>query len=250
MPRHFLVTFSFVLLLAASPCLGQRGGGQQFVSPEPAADSGAAPTPAPAPQTRHGITPITLTWAPDSSSSLWGRTQYNVAFDAIPSYDVGGDRFSRVVRVSSSTVWHLHENLDLSFEPQGTFYVGEQSGARLGASVNLSYQHGPSSVEGNFGWSAATHSAVFNPAGMFGSGFSLRRQLGGADFLERFTPHLSAEWLRATGHPSALYLSEGIEYQATSRLSYDFSVQHYAAPGSVPDRQIAVGTTFNLARHP
>jgi hypothetical protein len=193
-------------------------------------------------------TPIALSYSPQAES-FWGRTEYRAAFELIPSYIDEGHSFSRALRVTASAVLIHGDRIDWAIEPEWTVYTGGLWGKRLGASAIARFHGDRNHLEGQVGWSGATHSSTSNPAGILSTGFSYSRDLSGSRLLERLSPHLSAELLKATGYRNALFMFEGIEYQVTGWLSLDFYAQHYAAPRSAPDHRVAIGTTLNLTRH-
>ncbi len=195
--------------------------------------------------------PSAVRYTPAGSHILWGRTEYSASFDSISSADVGGGRltrFSQALTLTATSVLHDGEKLDIAIAPQATFFLRDDSGSRLGAVAIARYDTGRNSIGGTVSWSAATHSSATNPAGTFDAGFGFGRQLSGSRLLEKFTPHFNAEWEKSTGHTNALLAFEGVEYQITERLALDFSAQHYAAAGTAPDHQLALGLTLNLGK--
>ena len=197
--------------------------------------------------------PSAVRYTPAGSHVIWGRTEYSAAFDSITSADVGGGRltqFSQALTLTATSVLRDGEKLDIAIAPQATFFLRDEPGARLGAVAIARYDSGRNSIGGTVSWSAATHSSPSNPAGTFDVGFGFGRQLSGSRLLEKFTPHLNAEWEKSTGQATALLAFEGIEYQITERLAFDISAQHFATAGNAPDHQIAFGMTLNFGRVP
>jgi hypothetical protein len=195
--------------------------------------------------------PSAVRYTPQGSHIIWGRTEYSAAFDAVSSADVAGSRltqFSQALTLTATSVLHDGAKLDIALAPQATFFLRDESGARLGAVAIARYDSGRNSAGGTVSWSGATHSSPSNPAGTLDVGFGFGRQLSGSRLLEKLTPHINGEWERSTGHGRALLAFEGIEYQIIERLAFDVSVQHFAAAGSAPDHQIAFGITANLGR--
>lgn len=195
--------------------------------------------------------PFGARYTPAGSNILWGRTEYSVAFDTLDSADVAGSRltqFSQAVTLTATSVLHDGERLDIAFAPQATVFARDQSGARLGGVAIARYDSGRNSTGVTVSWSGATNSTPDNPAGLFDLGFGFGRQLSGSHLLEKFTPHINAEWEKSTAQPRALLAFEGIEYQVTERLAFDFSAQQFAAAKSAPDHQIAFGMTLNLGK--
>ena len=193
--------------------------------------------------------PSAIKYTPAGSHILWGRTEFSAAFDSISSAEAGGARltqFSQAVTLTGTAVLHDGPKLDIAVAPQATFFLRDESGARLGAILIARYDSGRNSTGVTAGWSVATHNSVTNPAGTFDAGFGFGRQLSGSHWIEKFTPHFNAEWERSTGTSSALLASEGIEYQITDHLALDASAQHFATSGSAPDHQLVFGITFNL----
>jgi len=196
-------------------------------------------------------TPSAVKYTPEGGHILWGRTEYSAAFDSLSSSHVEGGRvtqFSQALTFAATSVVYDTKKLDIAIAPQATFFLHDESGARLGAVAIARYDSGRNSIGGTVSWSGATHTSPSNPAGIFDAGFGFGRQLAGSRLLEHFTPHINVECEKSTGHATALFASEGIEYQVTERLAFDLSAQHFAAAGSAPDHQIGLGMTLNLGR--
>jgi hypothetical protein len=201
--------------------------------------------------TRNFAMPSGVRYTPEGSDILWGRTEYGLTFDTLTSAEIGGSRltqFSQGATLTATSVLHDGDNFDLAIAPQVTFFLRDESGARVGAVGIARYDRGRNSIGGTLSWSAATHTSPANPAGTFDVGGGFGRQLSGSRMLEKVTPHLNAEWEKSTGHTAAFLASEGLEYQVTERLAFDISAQHFTAAGSAPDHQIAFGMTLNLGR--
>jgi len=195
--------------------------------------------------------PSGLRYTPAGSHIIWGRTEYSVAFDTITSADVGGRRltqFSQALTLTATSVVHDGEKLDIAVAPQATTFLRDESGARLGAVAIVRYDTGRNSVGGTVSWSGATHHSDSNPAGTLDLGMGFGRQLSGSSLLEKFTPHLNAEWEKSTGQSGVILAAEGVEYQVTEQLALDLSAQHFASPGRGPNHQIAFGMTLSLGK--
>jgi len=195
--------------------------------------------------------PSAIRYTPEGSHVIWGRTEYSAAFDTVTSAEVGGSRltqFSQALTLTATSVLHDGEKLDIALAPQATFFLRDESGARLGAVAIARYDSGRNSTGATVSWSAATANSPSNPANTFDVGFGYGRQLAGSRLLEKFTPHFNAEWEKSTGAGRVLLAFEGIEYQITERLAFDLSAQHVALAGNAPDHQIAFGMTLNLGR--
>ena len=193
--------------------------------------------------------PSVVKFTPKGNNIAWGRTEFSVAFDTLNSAQSGGSRltqFSQAITLTGTAVVHDGDKLDIAIAPQGTFFLRDEAGARLGAIAIMRYDSGRNSTGVTVGWSGATRNSASNPAGTFDAGFGYGRQLSGSRLLEKFTPHLNADWERSTGTSSALLAAEGVEYQITERLAFDVSGQHFATAGSAPDHQLSFGITFNL----
>jgi hypothetical protein len=201
--------------------------------------------------TSNFTTPSGIRYTPEGSNVLWGRTEYSVAFDSVSSANVGGTRltqFSQAVTLTATSVIHDGEKFDFAIAPQATVFLRDESGSRLGAVAIARYDTGRNSIGGTVSWSTATHVSPSNPAGTVDVGFGFGRQLSGSPLLEKFTPHMNAEWERSTGLPRALLASEGVEYQITERLAFDVSGQQATGAGNPSDHQIAFGFTLNVGR--
>jgi hypothetical protein len=195
--------------------------------------------------------PSAVKYTPSGTNVIWGRTEYSAAFDTVTSAQVGGSRltrFSQAVTLTATSVLHDGQKLDIAFAPQATIFLRDESGTRLGGVAIVRYDSGYNSIGGSASWSAATHSSDSNPGGTWDVGFGFGRQLSGSPLLEKFTPHINAEWEKSTGQRNAVLAFEGIEYQATERLAFDISAQHFAGAGNPPDHQIAFGITLNIGK--
>jgi hypothetical protein len=195
--------------------------------------------------------PSAIRYTPEGTSILWGRTEYSVAFDSLSSADVGGSRltqFSQALTLTATTVLHDGKKLDIALAPQATFFLRDESGARLGAVAIARYDSGRNSIGTTVSWSGATYSSPSNPSGTVDVGFGFGRQLSGSPLLEKFTPHFNAAWEKSTGQPRAFLIFEGVEYQITEQLAFDISAQHFALAGNATDHQIVFGITFNLGK--
>ena len=183
--------------------------------------------------------PLVVKYTPRGRHIIWGRTEYNVAFDSLTRQAV-------TFTATSVLIDGLH--LDIAIAPQATFLIRDDSGARLGATGIARYDGGHSSVGVTVGWSAATHSSPTNPAGVFDLGFGFGQNLPGSATLEKFTPHCNVVWERATGRSGALSMFEGVEYQMTARVAFDLSAQHFGVNSGTPDHQIVLGVTINFGK--
>jgi hypothetical protein len=195
--------------------------------------------------------PSIVKYTPAGTNILWGRTEYSVAFDSIDSVPQSGQRitqFSDRVTFSANAVLHDGEKLDFAIAPQATFFLRDESGARLGATAIARYDVGRNSMGATLSWSAATSPSPTNPAGSwdFGGGFGRRLAASGA--WGHLTPHLNAVYERSIGFAGTLAAFAGIEYQITERVAVDASGQRFGLAGGSPDRQIVVGLTLNLGK--
>ncbi len=191
--------------------------------------------------------PSAIRYTPEGGHILWGRTEYGLSFDGVTSVDAGGarlTRFSQAVTVTAAAVLLDGDKFDVAVVPQATFFLRDESGARLGAVAIARYDSGHNSTGMTIGWSGATHSSDSNPAGTVDVGFGFGHQLSG--HFEKLTPHVNAEWEKSTGKAKALLAFEGVEYQVSERLAFDLSAQHVAGAGNTPDHQVAIGLTFNV----
>ena len=198
--------------------------------------------------------PSAVKFTPEGTTIPWGRTEYSVAFDSISAADgTGGKlvRFSQAVSMTATSVLFDGEKWDIAVAPQASFFLRDESGARLGATAIVRYDSGRNSTGFTLGWSGATHSSVTNPAGTMDAGFGYGRNLSGSPFLEKFTPHFNAIWERSSGVSGTLALFEGVEFQMTERVGFDISGQHFGIHGltpnnPTPDNQVVFGLTVSL----
>jgi hypothetical protein len=196
--------------------------------------------------------PTGFKFTPEGRHVIWGRTEYSVSFDSLDLTDSGGGRltqFSQSTTFSATSVLHDGQKLDFAIAPQATVFLRDESGVRLGATAIARYDSGRDSLGVTAGWSGATVHSPANPAGVFDVGLGYGRNLSGAPWLEKFTPHGNIVWERATGLASAISVFEGIEYQMTKQLALDVSGQHFSVSGGQRDNQLVFGVTFNFG-HP
>ena len=195
--------------------------------------------------------PSAVKYTPAGRHIIWGRTEYSLAFDSLVNADSGGGRlteFSQSLTVAANSVLHDGEKLDIAIAPQATFFVRDESGARLGAIAIARYDTGRNSMGATVSWSGATHSSASNPAGTMDAGFGFGRRLAASGLLGKFTPHANAVWEKSTGLERVVSIFEGVEYQLTERLAFDLSGQHFSVAGGVPDHQVVFGLTFNFGK--
>jgi hypothetical protein len=195
--------------------------------------------------------PSAIKYTPEGTHVIWGRTEYSAAFDTVTSAEAGDSRltrFSQAVTLTATSVLHDGQKLDIAIAPQATIFLRDESGARLGAVAIARYDTGRNSIGATVSWSAATQSSSTNPGGTWDVGIGFGRQLSGSPLLEKFTPHVNAEWEKSTGVANAVLAFEGVEYQAIERLAFDVSVQHFAGAGNPPDHQIVFGLTVNVGK--
>ncbi len=181
--------------------------------------------------------PATLRYTPAGSSIAWGRTEFAVSFDSLDSVTAG-----------ATAVLFDGDHLDLAISPQATFFLQDESGARLGATGIARYDIGKSSLGATVTWSAATHSSDSNPAGTFDLGLGFGRRLAAEGWLARFTAHTNGVWERSTGQKGIFFAFEGVEYQMNDRVGIDVSGQHLGLGSGTPDHQVALGVTIGFGR--
>ena len=195
--------------------------------------------------------PAVIKYTPVGSHVIWGRTEYSLAFDSLDSTAEGGARlmqFSQSVTLAATSVVHDGKRLDFAIAPQATIFLRDEAGARLGTVVIARYDGGHNSIGGTVSWTGATHSSPTNPAGTFDLGLGYGRNLSGSDFAEKFTPHCNVVWEKPTGHPPALSVFEGVEYQMTPRFAFDLSAQHFTVTGGVTDHQVLFGIAVTFGK--
>ena len=195
--------------------------------------------------------PSVIKYTPLGKSILWGRTEYSAAFDAVDTVPQRGQRltqFSDRVTFAANSVLHDGEKLDFAIQPQATFFLRGESGARLGATAIVRYDVGRNSMGATLSWSGATAPSPNNPAGSwdFGEGFGRRLAASGA--WGHLTPHTNLVYERPTGAAATLAAFAGVEYQITERVAVDFTAQRFGVNGGNPDRQVVVGLTFNFGK--
>ncbi|HXJ41493.1 MAG TPA: hypothetical protein VNH18_19595 [Bryobacteraceae bacterium] len=193
--------------------------------------------------------PSAFKYTPRGSNVLWGRTEYSIAFDTLSTASPAVGhllQFSQAVSLNATVVVHDGDHFDFAIAPQASFFLRDESGARLGATAIARYDSGRNSTGVTLTWSGATHSSDSNPAGLLDAGFGYGRNLQGSPLLEKFTPHTNVLWEKATGQGSTVAVFEGIEFQLTERLAFDVSGQHFSVNRGPADNQIVMGITMNL----
>src|SRR5262249_54551750 len=146
--------------------------------------------------------PSAVKYTPMGPHILWGRTEFSAAFDSIDSVPQAGQRvtqFSDRVTFAANSVFFDGEKLDIAIQPQATFFLRDESGARLGATAIARYDVGRNSMGATLTWTGATAPSPNNPSGSwdFGGGFGRRLAASGA--LGHFTPHTNVVYERPTG---------------------------------------------------
>jgi hypothetical protein len=195
--------------------------------------------------------PAAIKYTPPGHSILWGRTEYSVAFDSISNADYGGGRvtqFSDSATLTATSVLFDGEKLDIAIAPQATVFLRGESGVRLGAIAIARYDAGRNSMGLTASWSVATHSTGTNPAGTFDLGFGFGRRLAASGTLGKFTPHMNVVREKSTAIISINSVFEGVEFQATNRVAFDVSGQHFALRSAAPDNQLVFAMTINLGK--
>ncbi len=193
--------------------------------------------------------PSALKYTPRGTNVLWGRTEYSLSFDSLNTASPTGGhlvQFSQAVTMNATIVVHDGPKFDVAIAPFASFYLRDESGARLGSTAIARYDSGRNSTGVTATWSGATHSSPNNPAGLLDLGFGYGRNLQGSPFLEKFTPHTNLILEKATGQQNTVALFEGIEFQMTERFALDLSGQHFSLNHGPADNQIVLGLTVNL----
>jgi len=196
-------------------------------------------------------TPSTIKYTPMGKSILWGRTEFSAAFNAVDSVPLNGQRitqFSDRVTVAANSVLYDGEKLDIAIQPQATFFLRGESGARVGATAIARYDVGRNSVGATLSWSGATVSSPTNPAGSWDFGTGFGRRLAAAGPWGHLTPHVNAVYERSTGYDATLAAFAGVEYQITERVAVDITAQRFGLTGGSPDRQVVAGLTLNFGK--
>jgi hypothetical protein len=195
--------------------------------------------------------PSIVKYTPRGTSIPWGRTEYSVAFDSVDSVPQSGQRltqFSDRVTFAANSVLHDGEKLDIAIQPQGTFFLRGEAGARLGATAIARYDSGRNSMGATLSWSGATAPSPTNPAGSWDFGAGFGRRLAGGGAWGHLTPHVNTVYERATGSGATLAAFVGMEYQITERVAVDVTGQRFGLVGCFADRQIVVGLTLNFGK--
>lgn len=193
--------------------------------------------------------PAAVKYTPEGSSILWGRTEFNAAFDSLSSAVLDNSRlnqFSDRFSFGATTVVYDGVKLDIAIAPQASFFLRDQSGLRLGATAISRYDWGRNSAGLSVGWSAATASSESNPAGTLDINAGFGRRLQTSGFLGHCTAHSNFLAEKSTGQRRILSVFEGMEYQFTEKIALDVSGQHLSVSGGILDHQISVGLTVNL----
>ena len=193
--------------------------------------------------------PATVKYTPEGSGILWGRTEFNAAFDSLQSAVLENGRlnqFSDRVSFGATSVIYDGAKLDIAIAPQASFLIRDQSGLRLGATAISRYDWGRNSAGLSVGWSGATASSENNPAGTVDINAGFGRRLRTSGFLGHLTAHTNFLAEKSTGQTRIFSVFEGMEYQFTEKIALDVSGQHLSVSGGILDHQISVGLTVNL----
>ena len=195
--------------------------------------------------------PSVIKYTPMGKSILWGRTEFSAAFDSVDSVQQSGQRstqFSDRVTFAANSVLYDGEKLDIAIQPQATFFLRDESGARLGATAIVRYDVGRNSMGATLSWSGATAPSPTNPAGSWDFGAGFGRRLAASGPWGHLTPHVNTVYERSTGSAATLAAFAGVEYQITERVAVDVSGQRFGVTGGPPDRQAEVSLTFNFGK--
>jgi hypothetical protein len=195
--------------------------------------------------------PSVIKFTPMGKSILWGRTEFSAAFDSVDSVPQSGQRltqFSDRVTFAATSVLRDGEKLDIAIQPQATFFLRNESGARLGATAIVRYDVGRNSMGATLSWSGAAVPSPANPAGSWDFGTGFGRRLAASGPWGHLTPHVNTVYERSTGSAATLAAFAGVEYQITERVAVDVSGQRFGVAGGSPDRQVVVGLTLNFGK--
>jgi len=193
--------------------------------------------------------PSAVRFTPPGENLFGGRTEYSLSFDSLTNAQFGGSRVTQfsdsLTAMATIVPW---KEIGFAIAPQATYLLRNDSGWRVGAIMLARAQFGLNEFGLSAGWSGATRSSDTNPAGTFDGGVGYGRHFRGSGFVSKLTPHMNVTGEKSTGAVRVISVFEGIAYQATDRLMFDISGQHFGIVGGPPDHQIVIGLTLSLSR--
>jgi hypothetical protein len=190
---------------------------------------------------------VPTTWkvTPGREGGFWARTELSASFDALAGHGVGSDyvvQSTDHLTFTSTTVLGGVGPVQFALAPTATFWLRDESGARIGAiaygKATTDRQQGGFNVS----WTGATHPSPTNPAGTFDAGAGYGISFG------KFTLHAGAQWERSTGVRWLANLAEGVEYDFSDDFSLDLSAQQINLHTGTIYNQVILGLTWNLGR--
>jgi hypothetical protein len=190
---------------------------------------------------------VPTTWkvTPGSEGGFWARTELSASFDAAAGHGIGTDyvvQSTDHLTFNSTTVVGGIGAMQFAVAPTATFWLRDESGARLGAIVYGKAEGDRHQGGFSLAWTGATSPSPTNPAGTFDASAAYGYRLG------KFTLHASATWERSTGVRWLANLSEGVGYDVSEKLSFDVSGQQINFHTGTVYNQVILGMTWNLGR--
>lgn len=168
------------------------------------------------------------------------KIEYSVGFDyAHPGNDV---------TVAANSLLYDGEHWNVALGPNVTFVRQEGDGLRAGATFITRYDRGLASLGATLSWSKATHPNPNNPADYAAAGLGGGIRLAREGRLSHWTVNGNFLNEHASSTRPVNSLFEGIEWEATSRLSLNFVVQQLDIRGPNRDNQALLGLTLNFGR--
>ena len=186
------------------------------------------------------VNPALLKFAPGGDDLLIGKTEYSVGFDYAHT---GND-----ITANANSLLYDGEHWNVTLGPNVTFLRQSGSGLRAGATLVTRYDYGPASLGVTATWSKATRPDANTPAdyAAFGAGGGIRLAKEGR--LSHFTLNANALSEHASSSAPIYSAFEGIEWEITSHVSANLTVQQIDIRGPNRDNQLFLGFTINFGR--
>jgi len=115
------------------------------------------------------------------------------------------------------------KNFSVAFAPQASFFLRDEKGARLGATVFTAYSFGLNAVVTNFTFSNATSSSASNPAQKYELAIDVSRTLGNSGARSKTGIFSGILIEKARKQDSVVSLLQGINYRVKPNLVLDIA---------------------------
>ncbi|MFY9224162.1 MAG: hypothetical protein WAQ98_15940 [Blastocatellia bacterium] len=197
------------------------------------------------------VIPITFKYTPPATKGLFHKTEFSVSFDTIAGIESNNKRTTKTGNLISFAirrpVFEI-KNFSIAFAPQASFFLRDQKGARLGATVFTAYAFGLNSVVTNLTFSNATSSSASNPAQKYDLAIDVGRTLGNSGAKSKTSIFTGILIEKAKKQDSIVSLLQGINYRVKPNLVLDLSLRQVGFRTGNIDYQLLTGLTVNFGR--